>query len=86
VASKYKSEAHRLAHPFQDATSDWLRQNDDALEFLRKKQAQHSRRVREIGVDHARTWLDYCKLNSAPKAVVAQAELNFKVAVKALES
>jgi hypothetical protein len=82
----YKSEKHRLAHPFQDATSDWLRENDEALDELRKQQQSLSNSVRALRVEFSAMWLDYCKSANAPKAVVKQAEQNFKIAQKRAES
>jgi hypothetical protein len=75
----YKSEAHRLAHPFQDATSDWLRNNEAALVELREQQAEHARESRKLSLKYAELWLSYCQDNDAPKAVQKQAAIRVAV-------
>jgi hypothetical protein len=79
-AKGYKSEKHRLAHPYQDATSDWLRENDDALDMLRGIQLNTSREARWLTARSAKAWLDYCNESDAPAAVTKQAESNYKLA------
>jgi len=79
-AKGYKSEAHRLAHPFQDVTADWLRENDDALAKVQQLQERANKEARKVALWNAEAWLNYCRENDAPEAVVKQAEANYKIA------
>jgi hypothetical protein len=74
------NEAVRKAHPFNDATAAWLRENDEALAELRDLQERQNQRVRETAAAHAKLWLNYCERVNAPEAVIKQAEANFNLA------
>lgn len=72
--SDYASEAHRLAHPYQDATSDYLRDEPTALNFLQDLQAREIVAHRQIRLSYAMEWLSYCESNNAPEAVCKLAQ------------